>query len=635
MSKNKKKVIENKLLTFEDFLSQYNNHIVIPYYQRNYVWSQPDNEHVLRKFINDIIDQFENDQDKQYLVGNFAMCKSSVNYVVDGQQRITSLLILLKLCADYSGKNVKQRFYDYNNQFVIECPSVSKDSLADLLEGALFTGKISSVNPVSDAVDIIKSELERFKQRRIADISNGLFADLLDYILECVQMMISEFTIERDALRYFLNINSLSVQLTEMEIFYAYLSELIAVNKMSVDIGNIRDTVNNIDDKIKQLTDEDFVYIFLKSYFKNDDNIGSLRGFANKNTKTGVGKWMTSYKMSLMSNPTEAIAFVKSFNTYVSQDALKVLNCFLGINSNIDNYQYIYFIMMFNRSNNNKHMNTLLLSYFMSKCDYHNVVNITESNLNKFCKTAAITIIANIFNTGSNKYDPMRNLPENIENNERPTSIQKSIRYSNIHLLTYPKDLQSSKSKKNNGIRIKDNHEEIKFILSFQEAYLNSVHNPTYNMNSVLQSVWLGNNFTIEHLFSTKEFTDSKRVTEWSKIKKFDQNSPDDFDIARSSFENLSLLSANANSSAGTKVMNDKAKVYKNSHTIMTSNEPELLISSLIEDSDYYNSPNIKALGLPDRYIKINTDGVTWELSENNRAFNEKLCELAVNEYFK
>ena len=635
MAKNKKKVIENKLLSLEDFLSQYNNHLVIPYYQRNYVWSQPENEHVLRKFIKDIVDQFESDQDKQYLVGNFAMCKSSVNFIVDGQQRITTLLILMKLCADLAGKNVKSRFYDYNNQFVVECPSISKDSLAELLEGALFTGRVSSVNPISDAIDIIKSELERFKQRRIADVTNGLFADLLDYVLEGVQMMVSEFSIERDALRYFLNINSLSVQLTEMEIFYAYLSELIAVNKMSVDIGNIRDTVNNIDDKIKQLTDEDFVYIFLKSYFKNDDNIGSLRGFANKNSKTGVGKWMTSYKMSLMSNPAEAISFVKAFNTYVSQDALTVLNYFMGINSEIDKYQFIYFIMMFNRSNNNKYMNTLMLSYFMSKCDYHNIVNITGSNLNNFCKTAAITIVANIFNTGSNKYDPMKNLPENIETGVRPTSIQKSIGYSNIHLLTYPKDLQSSKGRKNNGVRIKDNHEEIKFILSLQEAYLNHIHNPSYSMNSVLQSVWLGNNFTIEHLFSTKEFTDSKRVSEWAKTKKFDQNASDDFDIARSSFENLSLLSANANSSAGTKVMNEKAKVYKNSHTVMTSNEPELLISSLVEDSDYYNSANITALGLPNRSIKINPDGITWELSENNRAFNEKLCELAVVEYFK
>ena len=635
MAKNKKKVIENKLLSFEDFLSQYNNHLVIPYYQRNYVWSQTENEHVLRKFIKDIIDQFESDQDKQYLVGNFAMCKSSVNFIVDGQQRITTLLILMKLCADLAGKNVKSRFYDYNNQFVVECPSISKDSLAELLEGALFTGRISSVNPISDAIDIIKSELERFKQRRIADITNGLFADLLDYVLEGVQMMVSEFSIERDALRYFLNINSLSVQLTEMEIFYAYLSELIAVNKMSVDIGNIRDTVNNINDKIKQLTDEDFVYIFLKSYFKNDDNIGSLGGFVNKNSKTGVGKWMTSYKMSLMSNPAEAISFVKAFNTYISQDALTVLNYFMGINSEIDKYQFIYFIMMFNRSNNNKYMNTLMLSYFMSKCDYHNVVNITGSNLNNFCKTAAITIVANIFNTGSNKYDPMKNLPENIETGVRPTSIQKSIGYSNIHLLTYPKDLQSSKGKKNNGVRIKDNHEEIKFILSLQEAYLNHIHNPSYSMNSVLQSVWLGNNFTIEHLFSTKEFTDSKRVSEWAKTKKFDQNASDDFDIARSSFENLSLLSANANSSAGTKVMNEKAKVYKNSHTVMTSNEPELLISSLVEDSDYYNSANITALGLPNRSIKINPDGITWELSENNRAFNEKLCEMAVEAYFK
>ena len=103
----KKSVITNKLKTFDEFLKEYNNHLVIPYYQRNYVWSQSENVHVLKKFVNDILDQFENDSDKQYLVGNFAMCKSATNYIVDGQQRITSLLILLKTCADLAGRNVQ------------------------------------------------------------------------------------------------------------------------------------------------------------------------------------------------------------------------------------------------------------------------------------------------------------------------------------------------------------------------------------------------------------------------------------------------------------------------------------------------------------------------------------------------
>jgi hypothetical protein len=91
-------------------------------------------------------------------------------------------------------------------------------------------------------------------------------------------------------------------------------------------------------------------------------------------------------------------------------------------------------------------------------------------------------------------------------------------------------------------------------------------------------------------------------------------------------FENLSLLPKSANSSAGTKNIADKINIYKT-----LNGNCKYLIQSLVDGSDYYNNQNIQALGLPERKIK-NIDQNTWELSENNSEFNEKLLKLAIDE---
>ena len=280
------------------------------------------------------------------------------------------------------------------------------------------------------------------------------------------------------------------------------------------------------------------------------------------------------------------------------------------------------------------------MTYFVNKCDYHTGFKFITSKLNDFCKTISARITTNIINTGTDKYDPIKNIKEDTDGNRSKSysTIINDIKYPNIGLLSYPKILMSEKNgnkRGKTGVSIKNGYDAIRFILSLQEAYLNHIHNPNISIDDVLADVWIDNSYSVEHLFSTKEFTDNDRLSEWSKTKKFNAETPEDFDIIRSSFENLSLLSSNANSRAGTDKMYDKSKVYKNASNITMSNEPELLIASLVKDSVFYQSENIKALDLPDRYITINPDGITWELNDNNRAFNEKLCEMAVEAYFK
>lgn len=70
--------------------------ITIPFYQRNYSWS----EREVRKLINDI----KNNKNNEYFLGTIVLENNSFTKakIIDGQQRISSLFLILK--AIYENK---------------------------------------------------------------------------------------------------------------------------------------------------------------------------------------------------------------------------------------------------------------------------------------------------------------------------------------------------------------------------------------------------------------------------------------------------------------------------------------------------------------------------------------------------
>ena len=84
--------------TLESLVGGGNKVFEIPLFQRNYSWGREDCEQI----FNDIINSYKNN--KMYYIGNFMFYKSSETtpkfnkfILIDGQQRITTLLLLL--CA--------------------------------------------------------------------------------------------------------------------------------------------------------------------------------------------------------------------------------------------------------------------------------------------------------------------------------------------------------------------------------------------------------------------------------------------------------------------------------------------------------------------------------------------------------
>ncbi|MGG0788787.1 DUF262 domain-containing HNH endonuclease family protein [Peribacillus simplex] len=84
----------------------------IPIMQRNYVWSKEN----LKEFISDIKDSMEEDNEQDYFIGSMVFSEDDpkIKMVIDGQQRITSITLLIS-AAIYHFNN--EGFTDFVNYY--------------------------------------------------------------------------------------------------------------------------------------------------------------------------------------------------------------------------------------------------------------------------------------------------------------------------------------------------------------------------------------------------------------------------------------------------------------------------------------------------------------------------------------
>lgn len=97
---------------------------VVPDYQREYVW-EPD-KHV-SQFLDDIHNEFGNETDiknqKRYFIGSIIIVKreDGTFEVIDGQQRLTTIVIFLCAFRDYIEKmDIPQELKEQKEEFLKE-----------------------------------------------------------------------------------------------------------------------------------------------------------------------------------------------------------------------------------------------------------------------------------------------------------------------------------------------------------------------------------------------------------------------------------------------------------------------------------------------------------------------------------
>lgn len=201
---------------------------VIPEYQRPYSWA----EDKCYDLWNDIVDKYEEEKSKQssikgeYFLGTMVLIKNNngIFEVIDGQQRLTSLLILLKALYDnHQFEGIKKIIYVYDRitgkindkkyRIYSEVIDKDKNDLKDIIHND--GDNLDTKNKFKVNYNIFKDKINEWKN---SDTNNSL-ENFIRFLLENVKMLPIDCGEEENALKIFETLNDRGTPLSDADIF--------------------------------------------------------------------------------------------------------------------------------------------------------------------------------------------------------------------------------------------------------------------------------------------------------------------------------------------------------------------------------------------------------------------------------
>lgn len=205
-------------------LFSYDNY-VIPIYQRNYAWRNSE----ITQLIQDIVDYIKKDnltinQKPNYYIGTLIVYErqngsTTIYETIDGQQRLTTLTILLSLIKNEFPEINISWYKDLNLQF--DSRKISTQTLQYLFNATSFEDKecnISIKQGYEDSKKALKKILEDF---------NLPITDFCEYLFEKVNILRVLVPSDTDLNHYFEIMNSRGEQLEKHEILKAKCIEVL------------------------------------------------------------------------------------------------------------------------------------------------------------------------------------------------------------------------------------------------------------------------------------------------------------------------------------------------------------------------------------------------------------------------
>ncbi|MGO2066996.1 GmrSD restriction endonuclease domain-containing protein [Glutamicibacter arilaitensis] len=190
----------------------------VPLYQRNYTWG----EEQIHRLVHDILDEAEKEESKDYFLGNLVVANARHNDesldVIDGQQRLTTLyILLLKLSSRSSDKNLigplQPLIYEAREKATRALRGISErhEQVEEEQNNREDTGIIRA-SAIIEQLLAGANEGARLQQRRV-----------IEYLLTKVLLVRMPIDRSTDLNRYFEIMNTRGAQLNPVDIVKARL----------------------------------------------------------------------------------------------------------------------------------------------------------------------------------------------------------------------------------------------------------------------------------------------------------------------------------------------------------------------------------------------------------------------------
>ena len=235
----------------EDIRTIFSREYQIPMFQRGYSWEQEQCE----TLWNDLIDfHDENDKKDKYFLGNIVVHPITENEkfsVIDGQQRLTTLLLLIRALFDNAGtvkaleeclKTKDKLSSELTNNIRLNSDVIENDK--NNLEQIILQGDCDDKNSrLYKNYDMFKKKISDWKQGKTSDELNKLILTFLDNVV--LLPILCET--EDDALNIFETINNRGLSLSDADIFKSKLYAGIESSKRTEFIDEWNDLYDQED----------------------------------------------------------------------------------------------------------------------------------------------------------------------------------------------------------------------------------------------------------------------------------------------------------------------------------------------------------------------------------------------------
>lgn len=218
-------------LKVEDIFNSENSKYKIPIYQRNYAWKEPQ----IRQLIQDIYDYCgEKNKEKKYYIGTLVVRpdkEKNTFEVIDGQQRLTTLSMLVAYLKKVSNNTQESEKTKLENTITFQCRQVSTNSL-NKIWGKNSSDDYEATDPITAGYQILKKSFEDIVGKASGNVTNE---DYLKYLLENVIIYRISVPEDTDLNHYFEIMNTRGEQLEKHEILKAKLLSVFKYNTGTIE----------------------------------------------------------------------------------------------------------------------------------------------------------------------------------------------------------------------------------------------------------------------------------------------------------------------------------------------------------------------------------------------------------------
>ena len=544
----------------------------IHYYQREYMWEQKQIEELLDDLTSEFLEYYCDGDSRQavadygvYFMGSIVLAGRE-NAIIDGQQRLTSLTLLLiylnnRLAQNGHSLSVIEQMI-FSEAWGIKSFNINVEERQDCML-AIFEGKPFDITEASESVRNLYNRYNDiaslFPSGEITDVMLLHFCDWLAEKVFFIEIVASE---EQDAHKVFVTMNDRGLNLTSTEMLKGYILSEISNDERREKLNYVwKETVLALKE-IEDKGDESFIKNWLRAQYA--ETIRETKAGAVKEDFDLISvefhKWVRDEKDKIgLVTSHDYEDFIGKFKEYadVYQRVRQLEKIF------DKNLPYVYY--------NAQIGFTFQMQLILASICYEDDTQTINEKINLVSRFVDLLVFCRVTKYRSVDYSTIKQYVFRLSKSIRRTNtdVLKKVLLHEFNLFEYDYEETIGGFGLNNFTKRYIKHILARIISFIEEQMLVQSRYAEY-MDSRTK-----NPFEIEHIITNHpewfpEYTDRT-----------------DFDHYRNKIGALLLLHKSINASLSDRMYNDKLPKY-------CSNEGNILTESL-GDIAYVNNPRFKS----------------------------------------